>query len=90
MPTAAAIGRKSVARKVVTMAITALAPVRRIMLISSTFTELTAAKMRMPASVGIATRPTRPESRTRTASIQMPEKIAAHRERAPAAALRAV
>ncbi len=90
MPTAAAMGRKSVARKVVTMAMTELAPVRTTILISSTLTELTAAKMRIAASVGIATRPTSPENSDRIASIQTPEKIDAHRVRAPAAALSAV
>ena len=90
MPTAAAIGRNSVARNVVTMAIVGLAPVRSAMRISSGFTELTAAKMRMAPSEGIATLPTSPDSATRMASIQMPEKMAAQRVRAPAAAFSAV
>ena len=49
-----------------------------------------AATIRIAASVGIATTPTIPANKARITSIQMPEKIDAHRPRVPALTFRAV
>ena len=48
------------------------------------------AKISTAASVGMATSPTTPAKAMRMTSIQMPDQIAAHLVRAPAATLRAV
>ncbi len=63
---------------------------RRMLWICPTRTDPMAATMSTAASVGIATTPTTPENATRITSIQIPEKIDAHRSTAPALTLRAV
>jgi hypothetical protein len=79
-----------VARKVAAMAICEFGPVRQTAPISPTRSEPTAAKMSSAARVGMATAPTIPEKTARMRTIHSPEKIEAHRVRAPAAWLRAV
>ena len=73
-----------------TSAICEVGPVRRIVVSSPGRSDPTAAKISTAASVGMATSPTTPEKATRMTSIHRPEKIAAHRLRAPTVRLRAV
>jgi hypothetical protein len=75
---------------VVTAAIMEVGLWRRTNVRLSTLTDPIAAEMRTAASVGNATPPTAPANATRIASIQSPEKIAAHLVRAPAVTFKAV
>ena len=84
MPTATWMGRKSVARSVVPITIREDQPVAHTVVISPTRIDPVAATMSTAASVGTATLPTMPAKATRTASIHRPQKIEAHRDRAPA------
>ena len=80
----------NVATKVAAIAICEIRPVRQIVASSRGRSDPIAAKMSTAASVGMATLPTIPANATRMTTIQMPDQIAAHRVRAPAATLSAV
>ena len=59
-------------------------PVRRIARTEPVLNEPMAAKISTAARVDITTFPTTPEKATKITAIHIPEKIAAHRPRAPA------
>ena len=83
-------GRNKVARKVAMAPTCELRPVRKIARAAPVRNDPTAATMSTAAKVDITTLPTMPESATRMTAIQTPEKIAAQRSVAPAAAFNAV
>ena len=75
------------------MAHTAICEMREVRMIARTCPvrrDPMAATMSTAARVGMTTAPTRPEKASRMIAIQMPEKMAAQRLRAPAATLSAV
>src|SRR5688572_3814898 len=82
MPTAAWIGRKSVARNVVAPASTDVQPAFQISSTSRTLRRLKPARMSSAPSAGIAVYDTRLGKTSTTIAIHRPAKIPAHRERA--------